>query len=75
MFGPPKLGGGPQRTSKDRILALAEQRGKFGNSLPSDEVETFHFVVQWEPAKNAFGVPLLPELETLDPEELRIVSL
>lgn len=75
VFGPTKVGGGPQRTSKARTLTILENRRKLGSTLPADEVETFNFVVKWEPAKGALGVTLPLELEVIDPRELIIVSL
>ena len=53
---------------------MLEQRGKFKSARPSDEVESFRLVARWEPMRGAFGVTLSQELETLGPDELKIVS-
>ncbi|KZT24268.1 MED14-domain-containing protein [Neolentinus lepideus HHB14362 ss-1] len=67
---PAKLGGGPARSAKDRILAELQQRAKLNAARPSDEVESMHFQVKWEPTndgvkrnfeKCALGVPVAPE--------------
>lgn len=73
-FGQEKTGGGPLRSSRDRILSSLERRGKINEKSLSDELETYHLVVKWEPMKGAFGVTLPPELEKVDVDVLRIVS-
>lgn len=57
----PKVGGGPARSAKDRILAELQQRAKLNTARPSDEVETLRFEAKWEPVKNALGVPVALE--------------
>ena len=55
-------------------MNVLEQRSKFKDARPSDEVESFRLVARWEPIKGAFGITLSQELETLGPNELKIVS-
>lgn len=70
-----KAGGGPHRTPKDRILAKLEQSAKLLEARPSDEVETFRFVVEWEPTRGALGTNTPAEFMMLGPDELQVVSI
>lgn len=70
-----KAGGGPRRYPKDRIMAKLEQHAKLSDASPSDEVETFHFEVKWEPTRGALGINISPEVMALDPVELQVVVI
>ena len=69
-----KAGGGCRRTPKDRILAKLEQSAKLLDAYPSDDVETFHFEVKWEPTKGALGTNIPSEFLQLDSKEFQVVS-
>lgn len=56
-----QAGGGPERSSKARVLADLQQKSKLGTKRPSDEVEGLRFKVTWEPEQGALGVQLPPE--------------
>lgn len=71
----PKVGGGPARSAKDRILAELQQRAKLNTARPSDEVETLRFEAKWEPVKNALGVPVALEDLAFTDGELGVVRV
>ncbi|KAK0454745.1 mediator complex subunit MED14-domain-containing protein [Armillaria borealis] len=56
-----QAGGGPERSSKARVLADLQRKSKLGTKQPSDDVEGLRFKVTWEPEQGALGVQIPPE--------------
>lgn len=56
-----QAGGGPERSSKARVLADLQRKSKLGTQQPSDDVEGLRFKVTWEPEQGALGVQIPPE--------------
>ncbi|KAK0212615.1 mediator complex subunit MED14-domain-containing protein [Desarmillaria ectypa] len=67
-----QAGGGPERSSKARVLADLQQKSKLGAKRPSDDVEGLRFKVTWEPEQGALGVQIPPEELILHQEMLVI---
>lgn len=72
----------PNRTGPDlipisraRVAARLQLKSKLKNARPSDEMEQFHFVVHWEPAKGALGIAIPSDESVLPPGALQVVSL
>ncbi|KAF8637952.1 hypothetical protein AX16_010585 [Volvariella volvacea WC 439] len=70
---PPKLGGGPARTHKARILSRIQYKSQLGAGRPSDEVEGLRFSVKWAPSKGALGV-VIPPQELTPPADVLSVN-
>ena len=64
----------PQRKPKARILAELQARSRLGGLRPSEDVESMHWEVKWEPQKGALGVPLPAEDSVLGDSELSVAS-
>ncbi|KAF7315273.1 Mediator of RNA polymerase II transcription subunit 14 [Mycena indigotica] len=75
----PSRSQGPARSPTAEVLCQLQQQSKIGSLRPSDEVESLHFHVRWEPALGALGVNISPNVPeghlTIDASHLDFESL